>query len=69
MFTLKELPYAPSALTPHMSEETFSYHYGKHHQTYVNNLNNLVANAPEHQNKSLEEIIKSSQGGIFNNAA
>lgn len=47
MFTLKELPYAPSALTPHMSEETFSYHYGKHHQTYVNNLNNLVANAPE----------------------
>ena len=67
-FTLPELPYAVDALAPHLSKETLEYHHGKHHQTYVNNLNKLVDGKPEAM-KSLEEIIKTSRGAIFNNAA
>lgn len=67
-FTLPELPYAKDALVPFMSPETFDYHYAKHHQAYVNNLNKLVPGT-EFEGKSLEEIILSSKGGIFNNAA
>ena len=67
-FELPKLPYEKNALEPYISSETLDYHYGKHHQTYVNNLNNLVAGTPD-ENKSLEEIILSSEGGIFNNAA
>lgn len=68
MFELPELPYAKNALEPHMSEETLEYHYGKHHQTYVTNLNNLVPWS-EYEWKDLETIIKASEGGVFNNAA
>jgi Fe-Mn family superoxide dismutase len=67
-FTLPELPYAKNALAPHISEETLEYHYGKHHQTYVTNLNNLTQNT-ELADKSLEELIKTQKGGLFNNAA
>src|SRR5437870_2715868 len=68
-FELPPLPYARNALAPILSEETLDYHYGKHHQAYVTNLNNLVPNT-EFAGKSLEEIIKSAPaGGIFNNAA
>src|ERR1700681_2159920 len=67
-FVLPPLPYDKSALSPHISEETLEYHYGKHHQAYVNNLNNLITNT-EFANQSLENIIKKSTGGIFNNAA
>ena len=68
-FTLPPLPYAQDALVPHISAETFEYHYGKHHQTYVTNLNNLVPGT-EYEKLSLEEIIaKAPAGGIFNNAA
>ncbi len=65
---LPELPYARDALAPHISSETIDYHYGKHHQAYVTNLNNLVKGTPN-EDKSLEEIIKTSSGGLFNNAA
>ncbi|WP_062266327.1 superoxide dismutase [Fe] [Endozoicomonas arenosclerae] len=67
-FELPALPYARDALAPHISEETLDYHYGKHHKTYVDKLNGLVAGT-ELESKSLEEIIKTSEGGIFNNAA
>ena len=67
-FTLPDLPYAKNALEPIISEETIEFHYGKHHQAYVNNLNKMIENT-EHANQSLEEIIKSSSGGLFNNAA
>lgn len=67
-FTLPELPYDRNALAPAISEETLDYHYGKHHQAYVNNLNKLIEGT-EHAEKSLEEIIKTTSGGIFNNAA
>ncbi len=67
-FELPALPYAKDALAPHISVETLEYHYGKHHQTYVTNLNNLVPNT-EFDGLSLEEIVKKSSGGIFNNAA
>ncbi len=67
-FKLPELPFPKDALKPIISEETFEYHHGKHHQTYVNNLNNLIAGT-EFESMSLEEIIKKSSGGIFNNAA
>ena len=65
---LPELPYAMDALQPHISKETLEYHYGKHHNAYVNNLNNLIKGT-EFQDQSLEDIIKKSSGGIFNNAA
>ncbi|MGV2701823.1 superoxide dismutase [Fe] [Aeromonas salmonicida] len=67
-FELPALPYAINALEPHISQETLEYHHGKHHNTYVVNLNNLVPST-EFEGKSLEEIIKTSTGGIFNNAA
>ena len=67
-FQLPELPYERNALEPHISKETLDYHYGKHHHTYVVKLNGLVEGT-ELENQSLEEIIKTSEGGIFNNAA
>lgn len=67
-FELPALPYAKDALAPHISEETLEYHYGKHHQAYVTNLNNLIPGT-EFEGLSLEEIIVKSSGGIFNNAA
>ncbi|WP_299726255.1 superoxide dismutase [Fe] [uncultured Endozoicomonas sp.] len=67
-FQLPELPYALDALEPHISKETLEFHYGKHHNTYVVKLNGLVEGT-ELANKSLEEIVKTSEGGIFNNAA
>ncbi len=66
--TLPPLPYAQDALAPHISAETFEYHYGKHHQAYVTNLNNLIPGT-EFESLSLEEIVKKSSGGIYNNAA
>jgi len=65
---LPALPYAKNALEPHISAETLEYHYGKHHQAYVTNLNNLIPGT-EFENMSLEDIVKKSSGGIFNNAA
>ncbi|MCG9714680.1 superoxide dismutase [Fe] [Shewanella insulae] len=67
-FELPALPYAKNALEPHISQETIEYHYGKHHNTYVVKLNGLVEGT-ELAEKSLEEIVKTSTGGIFNNAA
>ncbi|GHG82988.1 superoxide dismutase [Comamonas sp. JC664] len=67
-FTLPELPYKKDALQPHMSAETLEFHHDKHHAAYVNNLNKLLDGKAE-ANKSLEEIILSSDGGVFNNAA
>ncbi|MDR6934932.1 Fe-Mn family superoxide dismutase [Luteibacter sp. 3190] len=67
-FELPPLPYEKNALEPHISAETLEFHYGKHHQTYVTNLNNLIKGT-EFENKTLEEIVKTSSGGIFNNAA
>lgn len=66
--TLPALPYAQDALEPHISAETLSFHYGKHHNTYVVKLNGLIEGT-DLADKSLEEIIKSSDGGVFNNAA
>ena len=65
---LPELPYTLDALAPHISQETLEYHYGKHHQTYVNNLNGLIPGT-EFADMSLEDIIRKSSGGVFNNAA
>jgi len=67
-FTLPQLPFAKDALVPHMSVETFDYHYSKHHNTYVTNLNNLIKET-KFEKMSLEEIILSSEGTMFNNAA
>ncbi len=67
-FELPALPYAKDALAPHISAETLEFHHGKHHQTYVTNLNNLVPGT-EFEGLSLEEIVVKSSGGIFNNAA
>ena len=66
--TLPPLPYAIDALAPHISQETLEYHYGKHHQTYVTNLNNLIKGT-EFEELPLEEIVKKSSGGVFNNSA
>ena len=65
---LPALPYAMDALAPHISKETLEFHYGKHHQTYVTNLNNLIKGT-EFENLGLEDIIRKSSGGVFNNAA
>ena len=65
---LPPLPYARDALAPHISAETLDYHYGKHHQTYVTNLNNLIKGT-EFENMDLVAIVKKAQGGMFNNAA
>lgn len=67
-FQLPALPYAYNALKPYISEEIIEFHYGKHHQTYVDNLNKLIEGT-EFASMELEDIIKKSQGGIFNNAA
>ncbi len=67
-FTLPLLPYGKDALAPHLSAETLDFHYGKHHQAYVDNLNKLVVGT-KFENKDLVEIVKKSDGGIFNNAA
>ncbi|MFV0594035.1 MAG: superoxide dismutase [Draconibacterium sp.] len=67
-FSLPELPYAANALEPVISENTINFHYGKHHQAYVTNLNNLIAGTA-FENASLEEIIQKAEGGIFNNGA
>jgi len=65
---LPPLPYPTNALEPYMSKETFEYHYGKHHQAYVTNLNNLIKGT-EFEDMPLEDIIRKSSGGLFNNAA
>lgn len=67
MFSLISLPYAPNALEPVISQETIEFHYGKHLQTYVDNLNKLIAGT-EYESMPLEEIVCKAQGGIFNNA-
>ena len=67
-FTLPELPYALDALAPHISKETLEYHYGKHHAAYVANLNKLTDGKPE-AGKTLEELIKTAKGPVFNTAA
>ncbi len=67
-FELPPLPYADDALVPHISAETLAYHYGKHHRAYVDNLNKLTAGT-EWADKTLEDIIREADGGIFNNAA
>ena len=66
--TLPALPYGMDALAPHISKETFEFHYGKHHQAYATNLNNLVKGT-EFESLGLEDIIRKSSGGIFNNSA
>ena len=67
-FELPPLPYAKDALAPHISAETLEFHYGKHHKAYIDKLKSLLEGKPE-ANKTLEEIILSSEGGVFNNAA
>ena len=67
-FELPALPYAQDALAPHISAETLEYHYGKHHQTYVTNLNKLVEGT-EFENAELTDVIMKSDGGLFNNSA
>jgi Fe-Mn family superoxide dismutase len=67
-FELPALPYAQDALQPHISSETLEYHYGKHHKTYVDKLNGLVEGT-DLADKTLEEVVKSSEGGVFNNSA
>ena len=67
-FSLPPLPYDKNALAPHLSAETLEYHHGKHHQAYVTNLNKLIDGKPE-ATKPLEQIILSSEAGVFNNAA
>ncbi|HOX80522.1 MAG TPA: superoxide dismutase [Bacteroidales bacterium] len=65
---LPPLPWAKNALEPYISQQTIEFHYGKHHQTYVNNLNNLIVGTP-FENSNLEDIILRAEGGIFNNGA
>ena len=67
-FELPPLPYAKDALAPHLSVEHFDFHYGKHHKAYLDKLNELTAGKPE-ENKSLEDLIKSTEGVLFNQAA
>ena len=64
-FVLPELPYAKDALQPHLSAETLDYHHGKHHNAYVTNLNNLIEGT-DFASKALEEIVLTSEGGVFN---
>ncbi len=68
-FKLPDLPYSRDALQPHISENTLNYHYGKHHQGYVNKLNAAVEADASLAGKSLEDLIKTQKGGVFNNAA
>ena len=67
-FELPKLPYAPDALQPYISKQTIDFHYGKHHQAYVNNLNNLVPSSA-FANATLEQIVKEAEGAVFNNGA
>jgi len=67
-FKFPELPYAKDALAPHISAETLEYHHGKHHKTYVENINKLIEGSPW-AGKTLEDIIRGADGGIFNNGA
>lgn len=67
-FHLPELPYEKNALEPYISAETIEFHHGKHHAAYVNNLNNLVAGTPD-ESRTLDQIIMSAEGPLFNNAA
>ncbi|MCB0356001.1 MAG: superoxide dismutase [Fe] [Bdellovibrionales bacterium] len=67
-FNLPELPYSNDALAPHISPETIEYHYGKHHKAYVDKLNSLTEGT-DLANKSLEDLITTQSGGVFNNAA
>jgi Fe-Mn family superoxide dismutase len=68
IYQLPELPYSKNAFAPILTEESFHYHYGTHHQAYITNLNNLITGT-EYENMPLENIIKKAQGGLFNNAA
>jgi len=68
MFELPTLPYSLDALAPHIKKQTLEFHYGKHHQGYVNNLNNLVPGTP-YENASLEDIVLTAEGAIYNNGA
>jgi Fe-Mn family superoxide dismutase len=68
IFEVPPLPYSKDALAPVLSQESFEYHYEKHHKTYLSNLKGLIDGKPEGQ-KSLVEIVKTSSGGVFNNAA
>src|SRR3989339_735520 len=67
-FELPKLPYELNALEPYISKQTLEFHYGKHHQAYINNLNNLIKGT-KFEDVSLETIIKEADGGIYNNAA
>ncbi len=67
-FSLPDLPYSTDALAPHISAETLSFHHGKHHRAYFDKLNELVRGTPQAE-MSLEEIIRNSEGALFNNAA
>ena len=69
MFKLPELPYGLDGLEPHISKKTLEYHYGKHHKAYIDNLNGLLEGEDEFDGKNIEEIVASSSGKIFNNAA
>lgn len=69
MFKLPALPYAKNALAPFLSEEQMTYHYEKHHKAYIDNLNKFLETDSSLQGKSLEEIVVTSSGGVFNNAA
>ena len=68
-FTLPELPYAKDALSPHISAETLDFHHGKHHNAYVTKLNELVGADASLQGKSLEDLVRTTSGGVFNQAA
>jgi len=68
-FTLPELPYAKDALSPHISAETLDFHHGKHHNAYVTKLNELVAADSSLAGKSLEDLVRTSSGGVFNQSA
>jgi Fe-Mn family superoxide dismutase len=67
-FVLPKLPYSPDSLAPYISQETIDFHYGKHHQAYVTNLNGLIPGSV-FENADLETLIRKAEGGIFNNAA
>lgn len=69
MFKLPQLPYAKNALSPFLNEEQMTFHYDKHHKAYIDNLNKFAETDSSLKGKSLEEIVLSSSGGIFNNAA
>lgn len=69
MFKLPQLPYAKTALAPFLNEEQMTFHYDKHHKAYIDNLNKFIETDSSLKGKSLEEIVLSSSGGIFNNAA